>query len=92
MKALKPLLEHEVQRRQMIRDRAQRTVTDPTKLIIRVSPSRGREIIRYLNDTIGMSSYELVGYDFIGSDMIEAEAWVPGANLAMSLKLTHNGL
>lgn len=92
MKVFRPMTEHEHTRREMIRGRAQKTVQDPTKLVIRVSPSRGREIIRYLNDTIGMSAYELVGYDVLDHDMIEAEAWVPGANLAMILKLTHNGL
>lgn len=92
MKALKPLQEYEVQRREMIRNRAQTSVKNPTKLVIKVSITRGREIIRHLNDTIGMSAYELVGYDHLGNGMIEAEAWVPGENLAMILKLTHSGL
>lgn len=81
----------EMMRRNAIRMRALATIKDCTQLIIRVSPERGRQITRHLNDTIGILGYELVGWDPVGNGLFEVEAYVPGSDLALLLKLAHQG-
>lgn len=82
----------EVRRRNALRKQATETVVDATLLTLKISPIRSRELIRQLNDTIGMFAYEVIGYDSIGGDMLMAEYCVPGKELALFLKLEHNGL
>lgn len=83
----------EKERRKKRRKQALETVKDPTQLIMQLTPRKGRQVIRQLNDTIGMDAYVIVGYkDKENPELVEVEMYVPGKSLAMMLKLTWAGL
>lgn len=84
--------DHNDDKRQEIRDRALVTVSDPFVLRTRLTRDNGRMIIRELNDTIGMSAYEIVSYVILDGDWLDVEAIVPGRDLALMLKLKYGGL
>lgn len=81
--------ESEDQRQQRIRDRALHTVKDCTRLNISVTGPTGRQIVRELNDSIGMDAYEVVNVRPKG-DMADVEMYVP-RELALMLKLRYGG-
>lgn len=79
-------------RLKVIRKRAQENIPDATQLVIKVSDKVAKQVTRYLNDSIGMSNYEIASSYITTGGMIEAELWVPGRDLALLLKLKFGGL
>jgi hypothetical protein len=81
---------HRVLLRDQIRRRALTTVQDATQVFMKISPYAYRQLVRELNDSIGMNAYEVAYLENKANDIAELEIFVP-QHMAIMLKLRWAG-